>query len=1623
MPDVGVLQLKISADASSASRSLSNLQSKLEALGGVAGSVNLSNVATQIGNIVKQVSGNKDVTAAVKNLGTLLNAITQFSKLTKIGLTQTQIKQISSLQSAVSGFNLGQAGTQLNKLREALGGEWNLEQAEKVGQALKTIAQGTKTMSDSGATETIKNASKAVESMTSGTSGELKAMSTEMKTVGQEAGRTAQTLERIDMIRGNGSLFGRMPAPFMSMQGSVLNETAGFAESTSQIKEVSVVAKEAITGMQELENAVEETSDAINGIDISGMAQEVEQAASYMNLADKDIASEIDNANNSLEKQIQLRQEALEAENQARLEKNYESYRELYLSKEGDWQKQVPEMYGFTPKAIEEGETYAEAFKITMQEVNEYVDDFINKMNTPSGTLLRDSIDGMLGIGNAAKSAEESSLTLQNAPEVKTSVQEVQTAVNGMSNSMSKSQTTTRVLGEDLKDLDKELKEKKSDLNNVKDATESTNSRFSELMLGCEGTSGALKRMFPTLSGLANRFKQLVKYRMLRTIIKQISEGFQEGTENYYYYSTAIGGTFASSMDAAATSLQTFKNSIGAAVAPIASSLIPVLQSVVSWVTSAINLLNQFFALLNGQSTWSKATDSATTAFKDLTSSAGGASDAVNDLLADWDELNIIQSDSSGGGGGGSGASLGDYETMFEEIGEFDETIQEIVNFIKDNFDDILTIVEQIGAALLLWKFSNAFSGLIGTLSGLVAAGLVGAIVFEISTLFTNKYLETGDIGWLIADLITTMIGAYWMRKILGTVLNGEYAYLAIPITLSLDAAARIIATIGHTDVDALSTESLISNIVSALEIGGVAGYLAYTAGATTGQALAGGAVATILTFSALIGLKADVNAIKNGEITEDTIIAKALSSLGLSIGAAAAAKLLIPEISMAQAAGFGAATGGALTLVTMSATLGIVATTKAIESGITEEVILQDLLSSLSMAVGSTLIIKMITANSWLASSAGGAGVGVATLGALIGIQATCEVAENGEITFETIKNDAIASLLTGGGVALVAGTLVGAGAGAAMTIGGLAALVTFGALIGIQAIIALSDEKDNVQWGDYNATEAEIRAFIDEQVFSGSPMAKISLANAKVEELGENKSKLEAAASDVLGTLYSVRLGLISGAESDLRSKVEAFVSSFNATSTNYQEALQISVSLIPVSSTDDGGESIAKNSQSRWAELNGIMTTLANDLTNEFDKTYSDNVDEVTKKCAEESIEKISNMMARIADAVATGQAQAKVANNINTQINNLTQESMSDMLDYYEEQRDALIEEMLTLSSNAAEGVLAQYYAYEKLAEYALEDAKGNTEDATYKHYKEQASSAKTEYEQFLATNQKDIENAADKILGDTEGAKQIKNALLSQITESLPENIEDVLSMGNIDASTYSNYLSNVLTAIVSGGDESSELKARLTENLSNSLYSILSDFLGTENVEEYYQAIENGIIGYADVFGSDFKTRIREALNISSLAPELQEIWDEIINELIPTDPVEVPLEIDAKPEVTSGTNWWSSLSDLYESTMAKISSTFNFNANANGEIAPVVVNVEQDNEQDVSNVAEGTKQGVSGLATQLGVLTGQLSTLNGYASTIAANSGNSGGVSGSQAGYLITNALNQFGVVSNSVR
>lgn len=222
-------------------------------------------------------------------------------------------------------------------------------------------------------------------------------------------------------------------------------------------------------------------------------------------------------------------------------------------------------------------------------------------------------------------------------------------------------------------------------------------------------------------SFFASAIKNVVVYSSISRVIGEINNGFRIGTDNLYQYSKAIDGSFANSMDRLASTILYLRNSIGAAIAPLANTFAPVLESITDKVVEFVNKINQLIAKLSGASTWTKAVKTQTEYAGATTESA----EAVKNLLAGFDELNVIQSQ----GGGSVALNVPDYGSMFEEVSieEMDKDVAEFADKLIEGFnkakkvmedlgidmDDLWGIAKNVGIAIAGWKITQTlFSGI-----------------------------------------------------------------------------------------------------------------------------------------------------------------------------------------------------------------------------------------------------------------------------------------------------------------------------------------------------------------------------------------------------------------------------------------------------------------------------------------------------------------------------------------------------------------------------------------------------------------------------------------------------------------------------------------------------------------------------------------------------------------------------------------------------------------------------------------------------------------------------------------------------------------------------------------------
>lgn len=323
-------------------------------------------------------------------------------------------------------------------------------------------------------------------------------------------------------------------------------------------------------------------------------------------------------------------------------------------------------------------------------------------------------------------------------------------------------------------------------LDTVEKPLASITAKFGELKAKAKGAAKSIKDLSKqmgksfknsvlgeTIGKVAGSLERILRYRTVNEFLKQIAKAFSEGVNNLYQYSKAVGTDFASSMDSAATSLQYFRNSVGAMTAPILNALIPVFDSLIDRIVEGVNWLNQLVAKMTGASSWTKAIRQQ----KEYVEAAKDSAAAQKQLLAGFDELNVISST-----GSSSGKTTPDYSGMFEEVSmeNISSSVTEWSDRLLSTWANIKEYATEIEAALLGIKVSELFGGGFGT-SATLAISFAG-LAFEFDGI---KNLASGEVTE--ENILKAVIGS--LATIAGLTVKWGKAGLVIGILATIATA------------------------------------------------------------------------------------------------------------------------------------------------------------------------------------------------------------------------------------------------------------------------------------------------------------------------------------------------------------------------------------------------------------------------------------------------------------------------------------------------------------------------------------------------------------------------------------------------------------------------------------------------------------------------------------------------------------------------------------------------------------------------------------------------------------------------------------------------------------------
>jgi methyl-accepting chemotaxis protein len=247
---------------------------------------------------------------------------------------------------------------------------------------------------------------------------------------------------------------------------------------------------------------------------------------------------------------------------------------------------------------------------------------------------------------------------------------------------------------------------------------------------------------------------------LLRTAIKEVGQAFQEGLQNAYKFSKLHAGPLSKALDGITSASTKMKNQLGAAFGGLITAITPILLQIINLVTQAADAITRLFAVLNGSGYHKHATDQV----NEWGDAMGGAGKKAKGLLASWDELTIIGSESGGGGGGSSLSGDGMFEWVeaqsesadllkegdFFKIGQkINEGLKDISKKMKDWFEDLRKL--ELGK-----KFGDLLNGIFSDSSAWREAGsavgdglnTIVSIIYDFFTTFDGAQAGLSVAEW-----------------------------------------------------------------------------------------------------------------------------------------------------------------------------------------------------------------------------------------------------------------------------------------------------------------------------------------------------------------------------------------------------------------------------------------------------------------------------------------------------------------------------------------------------------------------------------------------------------------------------------------------------------------------------------------------------------------------------------------------------------------------------------------------------------------------------------------------------------------------------------------------------------
>lgn len=420
---------------------------------------------------------------------------------------------------------------------------------------------------------------------------------------------------------------------------------------------------------------------------------------------------------------------------------------------------------------------------------------------------------------------------------------------------------------------------------------------------------------------------------------------------------------------------------------------------------------------------------------------------------------------------------------------------------------------------------------------------------------------------------------------------------------------------------------------------------------------------AITLTLSALTGISAvlgnaDVGAFSTESIS--TLFVNALKA-GLATGIVLKSVYGVDTLVAAEGA-------GSIALAVFGVSIGLKA---ALDQNV-QMFSVENVIATVGAAVAAGLGTYM-----WTSSLAPSGAVAVGVFSVLVGLKAT--LSEDIELfSAEHIATTVVAAV----GVGLSA-FLFGAGAIPA----GIIAIATFGALIGIKAII--SQDSTTIEWGNIHLTEEQVDTFVRSKMFTVDPVLFMEITSESISQMSIDEQGIKDKLKSLFGIANVIRLGLATKETyANLKTQVDDLLDQVNQWITDEQTMAQRTITLMPElfgKTEAEQNEWLASDSAG-WEAVKEFANGLGKQLADEL--VEGENGEIVAKR--PERVATLLDEITRISEIIAGQDIATEAEIDLDLKLKDLDESGFTQALaaysDYKKQMMDAAEDFAKTMLAN-------------------------------------------------------------------------------------------------------------------------------------------------------------------------------------------------------------------------------------------------------------------------------------------------------------------------------------------------